>query len=175
MFRLRRPARRRSEEFGTQHFGISEMSSTLDFSMRFSNPPMRTASEDRMKLSSQNLKPRFGNSDCGFEGDARSALVSYLARRHPTKAPEAIAAETAGVVSAAAARKMLSQHTGPCFENFLALINAYGAEFLVAVMGSDAPESLQLAALAERRQRYEEGVAELRAKCGIDDGDGERR
>jgi hypothetical protein len=119
MFRLRRPARRRSEEFGTQHFGISEMSSTLDFSMRFPDPPMRTASEDRMKLSSPNMKPQF--------------------------------------------------------DNFLALTRTYRAEFLVAVMGSDAPESLQLAALAERRQRYEEGVAELRAKCGIDDVDGKRR
>jgi hypothetical protein len=127
-----------------------------------------------MKLSSPNMKPQFQNGERGCVDDARDRLVAYLRKRHPTKTSEAIAAET-GVMSPAAARKMLNHRSGPSFDNFLALTRTYRAEFLVAVMGSDAPESLQLAALAERRQRYEEGVAELRAKCGIDDVDGKRR
>lgn len=58
------------------------------------------------------------------------------------------------------ARKWLAGAAAPDFFALLHLIRAYGAEFLVFVIG-DAPESLLEAAIAERRARYLERVKKL--------------
>lgn len=89
-------------------------------------------------------------------------VIAFLRRKHPQKMPEAVAAETG--VSAHTIRKMEERLSAPSAAVFVALGDAYGAEFLHAVTGwrwlDGAHRAEKLAALEARRARLEE---ELRA------------
>ncbi|OAI31106.1 hypothetical protein A1351_22030 [Methylosinus sp. R-45379] len=94
----------------------------------------------------------------------RERVCEYLRRVHPQKTAEAIEARTRGAVTAARARKWFgARGSAPDFIALLHLIRAYGAEFLVFVIG-DAPESLLEAAMAEQRARILEQRRALEAE-----------
>lgn len=127
--------------------------------MRQSSPKFGQLSGARGQLS----KPaEFGP----LNGDARDRVCSFLRERHPLKTAEAVEAATGRAVCAATVRKWFERSSGPGFSAFLELIRAYGAEFLVFVIG-DAPESLLEAAIAEKRARYQQRRAALEAEFDL--------
>ncbi|WP_428988599.1 hypothetical protein [Methylocapsa aurea] len=77
------------------------------------------------------------------------------------KTGDCVEGRTGGAVGADRVRKWLDGAAAPDFSALLHLIRAYGADFLVFVIGGDAPESLLEAAIAERRARYLESVRKL--------------
>jgi hypothetical protein len=97
---------------------------------------------------------------------AHERLCQFLRARHPLKTAESVEAATGGAVQAATARKWLERSSRPGFAALLELIRAYGAEFLVFVIG-DAPESLLEAAIAEKRARYQQRLKALEAEFDI--------
>lgn len=96
-----------------------------------------------------------------LDSAARDRVSDFLRRAHPSKTGEWVEDRTGGAVSAMRVRKWLAGAAAPDFFALLHLIRAYGADFLVFVIGGDAPESLLEAALAERRARYLESVKKL--------------
>ncbi|TDX65172.1 hypothetical protein EDE12_103144 [Methylosinus sp. sav-2] len=102
-----------------------------------------------------------GNFSSLLGREALERLVAFLLRLHPHKTAEAVEAITCGAVKADRVRKWLALQCAPDFLALLHLIRAYGADFLVFVIGGDAPESLLEAAIAERRARYLESVRKL--------------
>lgn len=98
-----------------------------------------------------------------LDDEAVDRMVRYLRRAHPVKPAECVAARTGGAISVARARKWLEHAAAPDFRALLHLIRAYGAEFLVFVIG-DAPESLLEAAMAEQRARILEQRRALEAE-----------
>jgi len=90
-------------------------------------------------------------------------LLSYLSAAHPQKTADAVEATTRGVVKADAVRKWFARASRPSFEAFCALIAAYGAELVAAVLG-EAPASIAAAAAMEKRARYQARVAALEAE-----------
>ncbi|MBY6242817.1 hypothetical protein [Methylosinus sp. Sm6] len=95
-----------------------------------------------------------------LDSAARDRVSDFLRRAHPLKTGEWVEDRTGGAVSAMRVRKWLTGDAAPDFFALLHLIRAYGADFLVFVIG-DAPESLLEAALVERRARYLESVKKL--------------
>jgi hypothetical protein len=126
-------------------------------------PPMHAASEVSLGKSSPkfgNLSQNFGKFSPALDGEARERLCDFLRRTHPVKTGEGVEGRTCGAISAMRVRKWLSGAAAPDFIALLHLIRAYGAEFLVFVIG-DAPESLLEAAIAEKRARYLKSVKAL--------------
>lgn len=115
-----------------------------------------------MGQSSQNLGQfslKFGQ----LSQKAMDRLLAYLQAEHPYKTADAVEATTCGVVKASTVRKWFSRTSHPSFEAFCALMQAYGAEFIAAVLG-DAPASILAAALIEKRERYQKRKAALEAE-----------
>jgi hypothetical protein len=126
-------------------------------------PPMRAASEVSLRKSSSklgNLSRNFGKFSPALDSEARERLGDFLRRVHPVKTGEGVEERTGGAITAMRARKWLTGAAAPDFIALLHLIRAYGAEFLVFVIG-DAPESLLEAAISERRARYLKSVKQL--------------
>ncbi len=98
---------------------------------------------------------QFFERSAALDGEAVDRVALYLRRAHPVKTAECVSAHTNGAISVARVRKWLEHAAAPDFRAMLHLIRAYGAEFLVDVIG-DAPESLLAAAIAEKRARLAE-------------------
>lgn len=151
------------------------MSLSADFS---TSPPMRAASEISLRQSSRTfgqlskntgqLSEKFGQFSKTLDtaDHAHERMCDVLRQRHPTKTGEGVEADTFGAVTAVTVRKWFDRASRPGFVTFLALTRAYGAEFLVAVMG-EAPDSLLEAAIVERRARYEQRLQALESKFGL--------
>lgn len=129
----------------------------------YATAPMHAASESTVRRDSSR-HGKFSRDARRFsralDSDARDRVCDFLRRAHPLKTAEWVEDRTGGAVSAMRARKWLAGAAAPDFFALLHLIRAYGAEFLVFVIG-DAPESLLEAAIAERRARYLESVKKL--------------
>jgi hypothetical protein len=127
-------------------------------------PPMHAASGDSVGKDSSKFgksSRKTGNFSSGLDRDARERVADFLRRAHPSKTCERVEDRTGGAVAADRVRKWLDGAAAPDFFALLHLIRAYGADFLVFVIGGDAPESLLEAAIAERRARYLESVRKL--------------
>ncbi|BGE85062.1 hypothetical protein Ms3S1_14980 [Methylosinus sp. 3S-1] len=125
--------------------------------------PLPTASGETVRRDSSksgNYSSNARRFSRALDGAARERACEFLRRAHPAKPAEAVEARTGGAISTARVRKWLAGDAAPDFYALIHLIRAYGAEFLVFVIG-DAPESLLEAALAERRARYLAGVKKL--------------
>lgn len=97
------------------------------------------------------------------------AVVAFLRTRHPIKTAEAVEAETG--VPAHTVKHWLERGVLPSFLHCMALIGAYGPEFLVAALPRH-PRWLQEVWRAEKVRRLEEEFASLRlrqAELGIGD------
>lgn len=144
----------------------------MSLSVGFSRTPtpMRTASEVSLRQSSRIFGQLSKNTGqlSKTDSDARDRLCEFLRRRHPHKTAEAVEAATRRAVSAATVRKWFERASSPGFAGFVALMRAYGAELLVAVIG-DAPESLLEAAIVERRARYLQQLEALETEFHLDD------
>lgn len=134
-------------------------------------PPMHAASEigmEKYSASLRNLSHGVGlvsgaDAFAALDRTALERMIDYLRRIHPVKPAEGVSARTCGMIAVARARKWFEGASAPDFLALLHLIRAYGADFLVCVIG-DAPESLLEAAIAERRARYLESVRKLEAE-----------
>ncbi len=80
--------------------------------------------------------------------------IAFLRDRHPHKTAEEVAATTGARVSAGTVKKWLSRVSAPSFVATLALISAYGPEFLTAVL-INPPEWLTAARRAEEQAALE--------------------
>jgi hypothetical protein len=92
-------------------------------------------------------------------------VIAFLRARHPTKTAEEIEAATRGRVGAGTAKKWLSRVSAPSFIACLALIQAYGPEFLAAVM-DEHPAWLSAAARAERLAKLEREQIRIAREIG---------
>lgn len=134
-----------------------------DFSLSAS-PSMHAASGVSVGKDSTKFGKFSGNARAcsrALDRDARGRLGDFLRRAHPSKTCESVEGRTGGAIAADRVRKWLDGAAAPDFFALLHLIRAYGADFLVFVIGGDAPESLLEAAIAERRARYLESVRKL--------------
>jgi hypothetical protein len=127
------------------------------------SPSMHAASgvsvgKDSSKFG--NLSTNAGKFSGALDRGALERLVAYLLRLFPSKTAEAVEAVTEGAVKSDRVRKWLQLQCAPDFFALLHLIRAFGADFLVCVIG-DAPESLLEAAISERRARFLESVRKL--------------
>jgi hypothetical protein len=107
-----------------------------------------------------------------ISGACADRVVAFLRRRHAStgaKIAEAVEADTG--VSAGTVRKWLDRSSAPSFAACLALITAYGPEFLAAVFDR-APSWIDAAARAARRDQIESAIACLEAEAARlrDDG-----
>lgn len=92
------------------------------------------------------------------ESAARAA--AFLRQAHPSKTPEFVETRTGGLVSAGAVKKWLAGAGSPSFIACMALIVAYGPEFLAAVL-DDPPGWLSAAARQERQRALEAEQARI--------------
>jgi hypothetical protein len=88
-------------------------------------------------------------------------VVDWLRRRHPHKTAEAVAAETG--LAADRVRKWLELGVSPSLAAFLALVAAYGPDFLGAAMARP-PNWLRDAAVAQERAQLAAMQAALAAR-----------
>jgi hypothetical protein len=88
-------------------------------------------------------------------------VAAFLRGRFPVKTAECVAAETG--VAAETVRQWLKGVARPGFPHLLALIGAYGPEFLSA-MFPNAPRWLEAARRAERQRELEAELAALAAR-----------
>jgi hypothetical protein len=105
-----------------------------------------------------NLSPKRGH----LSPACAERVVLFLRARHPAKTAEEVEAATFGRVSSATAKKWLAGVSNPSFFGCIALISAYGPEFLAAVM-DDAPAWLSEAARAEKLAGLETEQARIAA------------
>lgn len=87
-------------------------------------------------------------------------LAGFLRRLHPAKTADCVAADTG--VAAETVRGWLKSSARPGCNHLLALIGAYGPEFLVA-MFPNALRWLEAAQLAERQSELEAELASVSA------------
>lgn len=119
---------------------------------------MRQSSPIRGQLS-----PKRGQ----LSPECAERAMAWLRARHPVKAPEEIESATHGMVSAATAKKWMGRQSAPSFVAAMALIAAYGPEFLHAVMDQPpawlcaASRAERLAALEVERARIAREMASL--------------
>ena len=90
-------------------------------------------------------------------------VFAWLVARHPERTAENVAADTRGRVSAESVRNWLRRSSTPSWRAGLALVDAYGPEFLAAAMGR-APGWLDAAARAQKLAALEARHAALAAE-----------
>jgi hypothetical protein len=88
------------------------------------------------------------------------SLAAFLRRIHPAKTADCVAVDTG--VAAETVRGWLKSASRPGCKHLLALIGAYGPEFLVA-MFPNAPRWLRAVQRAERQSELESELAAVRA------------
>lgn len=93
--------------------------------------------------------------------DAWERGVDWLRVRHPQKFAEHVAATTSGAVSADTARKWL-HGSAPSFFAMVALVAAYGPEFLAACYGDARPAWLDAVCAEEVALRHAAEIRERR-------------
>lgn len=109
-----------------------------------------------------------GKSPASF-GDVSAfagRVSAFIRAKHRAKAPDAVSAETGGLVSAEQVRKWFSGSSAPGAPALLSLVLAYGPEFLAAALDG-APEWLSDAVLSERRRRLEIEGARIARELAI--------
>ncbi|MCA0401317.1 MAG: hypothetical protein LCH38_10935 [Proteobacteria bacterium] len=89
--------------------------------------------------------------------------AGFIRRRHAAKPAEQVEAETGGRVRAEQVRKWLAGGSAPGAGALLAMIGAYGPEFLATLMHSP-PAWLDGAARAGRLAAIEADLARLKAE-----------
>ena len=92
---------------------------------------------------------------------AGDRFVDFLQRTHPRKTAENVSADTG--CSVAAVAKWIERRSLPKGSGFLALVSAYGPEFLTAIMHSP-PDWLSEAQRAARLRALESEIALRRAE-----------
>ncbi len=87
----------------------------------------------------------------------------YLRKRHPDRTAENVAADVGCGVKDTTIRKMLNRCSAPRADLFVLLLNAYGLDFLMAVM-TTPPAWMVEAYRAEEQARLRRQLAELQAR-----------
>lgn len=95
--------------------------------------------------------------------DASERVVAFLRGRHPHRTADEVAAATRGRVPAETVRGWIRRASAPSWQAGLALVAAYGPEFLAAALG-DAPGWLDAAARAEKLAALEAEQARVAAE-----------
>lgn len=100
-----------------------------------------------------------------ISGNCAARVVAFLRARHAAsgaKIAERVEAECG--IAAGTVRKWLDRASAPSFSAYLALIHAYGPEFLAAVMDRP-PAWITVAARGAARERVMKQIAELEAEA----------
>jgi DNA-binding phage protein len=100
-----------------------------------------------------------------ISGDCAARVVVFLRALHaaaPGKIAERVEAECG--IAAGTVRKWLDRSSAPSFSAYLALIHAYGPEFLAAVMDRP-PAWITTAARVTAHERVTKQIAELEAEA----------
>jgi hypothetical protein len=134
------------------------MSAATDFPCPLMNTSSGIVMENSSLTFRQFSQPRRQVSDASHE-----RMCGFFRSRHPLKTAECIEVATDGRVKARTAQKWFDRTSKPSFNAFLALISAYGAEFIVTIT-NDAPQSIRDAAAAEQDMRFEQRLAELKSE-----------
>lgn len=115
--------------------------------------------------------PKRRESDPETSGDCGERVSAFLRARHPVKTAEMVEAETGGRVPAATVKRWLSGASAPSLRAGLALVVAYGPDFLAAALVespgwlSSAHRAERLAALTQERARLDALAQDLEARA----------
>lgn len=129
-------------------------------STAFASAPQQSSEFDRQL--SENDRQLSANDRPPVVRGPVDRLVEYLVRRHPTKTAARVAAEAG--CSRLAVEKWIERRSAPSFAAFLALVGAYGPDFLAEVMGEESPGWLAHAFAAVERQAIEAEIDARRAR-----------